>query len=183
VSSNFCPASPGTPAPWAGKFQCSVDDLVLTKAKETHPAGPPIFQLRQHTQLPTSLASRWGHREPAHPPHRSPSTRSWAWKHREGKVSTEPTLQPSPCGTVCAPRASTGAHTQQAKEQSPNIKSQKKAQRRVAPSSSPPTPRSHPAVLEEEDTGYRATDLVFSFYFSPGRKTPEHSSTHPVQHS
>lgn len=60
------------------------------RAHKIHPASHPIFQLQHCIQLPTSLASRWGRREPEHPRRQSPSTHSWAWNQRAGEVTQSP---------------------------------------------------------------------------------------------
>lgn len=60
------------------------------------------------------------------------------------------------CSTVWPQRASTGAHIQQVKEQSSNVKSRKKAQSHLALSSSSLMAQSPPAVLEEEDEPHSA---------------------------
>lgn len=119
-------------------------------AHEMHPASHPIFQLQHCIQLPTSLASHWGHREPEHPHRRSLSTHSWAWNQRAGEVTQ------SPCSSL-APQspgnqgASTGTHIQHTTGWLLNIKSQKQAQLHIVFSGSSLMPQSHPAALEEGD--------------------------------
>lgn len=124
------------------------------RACEMQPASHPIFQLQHCIQLPTSLASRWGRREPEHPRHRSPSTHSWAWNQRAGEVSTEPLLQPGPTEprhSVWPQRVSSGAHIQHTTGWLSNIKLQKRAQPHIALSGSSLMSQSNPAALEEGD--------------------------------